>query len=218
MLNAIEAYRVELNVDTNGWGEELYKALIYAERIVDNMNTNFGAYLESPPGISTIDNLEWALCQVVSRGIAGSSVHGLLRLVPVVDLINHDADAGSIVELDGNERIIDGDFLDTISEFDNGTIVVRSMRHGRLRPLRRGQELMVNYNVPYYTPLDWFVYSGFVPPERTGPWFKLDAVIPPVRRDGPFAFEYGDPDEHFQRKEEQLLQHIRNAERLSARG
>jgi hypothetical protein len=218
MLNAIEAYRVELDVDTNGWGEELYKALIYADRIVENINNNFGSFLESPPGISSIENIRWALCQVVSHGIAGSSEHGSLRLVPVVDLINHDADAGGIVELDGKERIVNGDFLDAISEFDNGTIVVRSMRHGRLRPLRLGQELLVNYNVPYYTPLDWLVYSGFVPPERTGPWIKMDAVIPPVRRDGPFAFEYGDPGEHLQRKEEQLLHHIRNAEAASARG
>jgi hypothetical protein len=218
MLKAIEAYRVEWDVDTNGWGEEIYKALIYAERIIDNMNKNFGPYLETPPGISMIDNLSWALCQVVSRGIAGSASHGMLRLVPVIDLINHDADAAGIVELEGNERKADGYFMDSLSEMDNGTFVIRSMRHGRLRPLRLGQELMVNYNVPYYTPLDWFVYSGFVPPERSGPWIKLDAVLPPVRRDGPFAYDFGDPDEDWKRKEEQLLQRVKDAEALYTDG
>ena len=214
ILNAIEAYRVEWDVDTNGWGEETYKALIYAERIIENLNKNFGPYLERPPGISTIDNLRWALCQVVSRGIAGSALHGMLRLVPAIDLINHDANAAGIVELEGNERKADGYFMDALSEMDNGTFVIRSMRHGRLRPLRLGQELMVNYNVPYYTPLDWFVYSGFVPPERSGPWIKLDAVLPPVRRDGPFAYDFGDPNEDWERKEEQLLQRVREAEAL----
>jgi hypothetical protein len=212
MLNAIEAYRVEWDVDTNGWGEELYKALIYAERIVDNLETHFSSYIETPPGMTSRENLQWALCQVVSRGIAGSSIHGSLRLVPVVDLINHDADAAGIVELDGTERIQDGDFLDAISELDNGTFVIRSMRYGRLRALRQGQELMVNYNVPYYTPLDWFVYSGFVPPERCLPWYKMDAVIPPVRRDGPFAFATGDAEGHYKRKEERLLQYIKEVE------
>jgi hypothetical protein len=214
MLNAIEAYRVEWDVDTNGWGEELYKALIYSERIVENLNKHFGSYLETPPGISTLDNLRWALCQVVSRGIAGSRLHGMLRLVPVVDLINHDADAAGIVELEGNERIADGYFMDSLSELDNGTFVIRSMRHGRLLPLRLGQELMVNYNVPYYTPLDWFVYSGFVPPERSRPWIKIDAVLPPVRRDGPFAYDFGDPEEQLKRKEEQLMQRVKDAEAL----
>ena len=214
MLNAIEAYRVEWDVDTNGWGEELYKAYIYAERIIENMKTNFGTYIYTPPGMTTIENLRWALCQVVSRGIAGSAEHGTLRLVPVVDLINHDADAGGIVEVEGHERKADGYFMDAVSEIDNGSFVIRSMRHGRLRPLRMGQELMVNYNVPYYTPLDWFVYSGFVPPERSRPWIKLDAVLPPVRHDGPFAHEFGDSDEDWKRKEDQLLQRVKEAEAL----
>lgn len=87
------------------------------------------------------------------------------------------------------------------------------MRHGRMHSLRYGQELMVNYNVPYYTPLDWLVYSGFVPPARSQPWFKMDAVLPPVRRDGPFTTEYGgNIEEYWKRKEEELRQYVRSVE------
>lgn len=46
---------------------------------------------------------------------------------------------------------------------------------------------MVNYNVPAYSPLDWFVSLGFVPPERWHQWQMIDAALPRVRRDRPFA-------------------------------
>ena len=72
-------------------------------------------------------------------------------------------------------------------ESDGGTFVVRSLRHGRRKALRLGQELMVNYNIPHYSALDWLVTSGFVPPERYQNWQKLDAPLPRIRRDGPFA-------------------------------
>ena len=63
---------------------------------------------------------------------------------------------------------------------------MRSLRHGRRKPLRKGQELLVNYNVPHYSPLDWMVNLGFVPPERWGPWHKVEPVMPQLRRDGHF--------------------------------
>jgi hypothetical protein len=211
MLNAIEAYKYELDVDTNGWAEELYKAMLYGERIAEALNEDYGSHLKSPNGVTSLENIQWSLCQVASRATAGSEKHGSLRMVPVLDLINHDADAGGFVELSGKERLEHGDFVDS-TEDDSGTIVVRSLRHGRRKPLREGQELLVNYNVPYYTPLDWFVSLGFVPPERWGPWQKIDPVLPQVRRDGPFAEDTPPAGDLWKMKEAQLLHHLRNSE------
>ena len=108
-------------------------------------------------------------------------------MVPLIDMINHDATAGGFVELTGKERLENGDFVDSLTEEDSGTFVVRSLRHGRRRALKVGQELLVNYNVPHYSPLDWFVSLGFVPPERWGKWKKVDSALPRIRRDGPFG-------------------------------
>ena len=107
-------------------------------------------------------------------------------MIPMFDMINHDSNAGGFVEITGNERLWEFDFMDA-SEEDSGTFVVRSLRHGRRKALKKGQELLVNYNVPHYSPLDWFVSLGFVPRERWARWQKMDAALPRVRRDGPFA-------------------------------
>jgi hypothetical protein len=213
LLDALEAYRDELNVDTNGWAEELLKATIHAERIIEALNADYGSYIQNPPGVSPLGNIQWALCQVASRATAGSRKHGSLRLIPMLDLINHDAEAGGFVELRGNERIDQGDFVDAVED-DSGTIVVRSLRHGRRRALRKGQELLVNYNVPHYAPLDWLVNMAFVPRERWEAWQKVDAVLPQVRRDGPFVDEKNAPslEEMLQLREEKLLHHLRNAD------
>lgn len=74
------------------------------------------------------------------------------------------------------------DFVEATEE-DGGMFVVRSLRHGRRKALRPGQELMVNYNIPHYSPLDWFVSMGFIAPERQQPWQKVDAALPQIRRD-----------------------------------
>jgi hypothetical protein len=108
-------------------------------------------------------------------------------MVPLMDMINHDASAGGFVELTGKERLENGDFMDALAEEDSGAFVVRSLRHGRRKALKVSQELLVNYNVPHYSPLDWFVSLGFVPPERWSKWQKMDAALPKIRRDGPFA-------------------------------
>jgi hypothetical protein len=79
-------------------------------------------------------------------------------------------------------RIAHGDFVEA-TEDDAGTFVVRSLRHGRRKALKKGQELLVNYNVPHYSPLDWFVSLGFVPPERQHKWQKIDPALPRVRTD-----------------------------------
>lgn len=88
----------------------------------------------------------------------------------------------------------ESDFIQA-TEDDAGTFVVRSLRHGRRKALRKGQELLVNYNVPHYSPLDWFVSLGFVPPERQTKWQKIDAALPRVRQDlyGVMVDEEGSP-------------------------
>ena len=216
-LDAVKAYGTELGVDTNGWPRELSKASKYAENIASGLARDYGSFIKAMEGVSVFDNLQWALCQVASRATAGSDNHGALRLVPLMDMINHDANAGGFVELRGDERFENGDFVNATEE-DAGTFVVRSLRHGRRKPLKKGQviysmwhllvnyshvsnfkcvsmncsfgipqELMVNYNVPQYSPLDWFISLGFVPPERWRQWQKVDSALPKVRQDGPYS-------------------------------
>lgn len=187
LLDSINALREELGVDVGGWPGELLKATQYAERIVNALSQDYGSFLQHPKGVSQLENIEWALCQVASRAIAGSQKHGSLRLIPLVDLINHDNNAAGFVELKGSEKLDSGDFIDSVLEDDSGAFVVRSRRNGRRKALKVGQELLVNYNVPHYSPLDWFVSVGFVPPERWGGWDKIDSALPKIRMDGPLG-------------------------------
>jgi hypothetical protein len=180
ILDMLQVLHVEHDVETEGWSTELIKASQYASKIVESLNRDYGPYLERPPGVTGYDNLEWALCHVASRATAGDEKHGSLRLVPLMDMINHDATAGGFIELTGQENYEAGDFVQA-TETDAGTFVVRSLRHGRRRPLAPGQELLVDYNVPNYAPLDWLISTGFVPPERWGRWHKVDRVWPPTR-------------------------------------
>ena len=204
MLDAIAVYREQLGVDTQGWEGELLKATAYSESMVDALTNDFGSVLAKPTpdtsqkdskkkekkstvsksNLTIKDTIAWALCQVASRATAGNEKHGSLRLVPIVDMINHHLSAGGFLELTGKERIDNGDPMNA-SEDDAGTFIVRSLRHGRWKPLKLGQELLVNYNVPQYSALDWLVSLGFVPEERWDPWIKLDPALPPLRRDGP---------------------------------
>ena len=186
MLDSINAYRDELGLDVNGWENELLKATQYSQRIASGLTKDYGSFITHPTGISALENIEWALCTVASRATGGSQKHGSLRLVPILDMVNHDANAGGFVELTGKERLENDDFADA-SEDDSGAFVIRSLRHGRRKALRKGQELLANYNVPHYSALDWFVSLSFVPPERWNKWQKVDAALPRMRRDGPFA-------------------------------
>ncbi len=186
VLDTINALRDEVGMDVDGWPGELIRATEYSERIVSGLASDYGSFLQHPKGMSAKTNIRWALCQVASRATAGYQKHGALRMIPLIDMLNHDAQAGGFVELTGEERLEEGDFVDA-QETDSGTFVVRSLRYGRRKALRMGQELMVNYNVPHYSALDWLVSSGFVPPERYQNWQKLDAPLPRIRRDGPFA-------------------------------
>jgi len=187
-LDSIAAMADELNLEVQGWPTEISKASHYADRIAQALARDYGSYLKTPASISVQGNLQWALCQVASRATAGSEKHGSLRLLPLLDQLNHDSTGGGLVELTGTERLEDGDFLDA-TEQESGAFVVRALRHGRRRALKVGQELVINYNVPHFTPLDWFISVGFVPPERWKPWVKIDPVLPRVRQDGPFDVE-----------------------------
>lgn len=214
MLDAISAYG-ELGTDVQGWPGELVRATSYADKMAESLDDLYGEYLSTPKDVSSLDNIKWALCQVASRAIAGSEKHGALRLIPVVDLINHDFFASGYVELSGKERLQKGDYVDATEE-EGGDFVVRSMRHGRPKPLRKGQELMVNYNVPTYSPLDWLVSMGFVPPERRGKWQKLEPVLPRVRSDGPFASREHqrkrneEPPNPLKEREAEILEYLRS--------
>lgn len=181
MLDALAVLREELGVQTEGWPEELSRATTYAQKIADALTKDYGQYIKSPPDKSAAENIAWSLCQVASRATAGSEKHGTLRLVPMIDQINHDENAGGFIELTGRERIENGDFIDA-TEDDSGAFVVRSLRHGRRKPLKVGQELLANYNVPHYSPLDWFVSLGFVPPEKQTPWEMIEPVLPRIRK------------------------------------
>ena len=181
ILDQLEMLQYEFDVETAGWSTELLKAAQYASKIAESLARDYGAYLQTPPGLTPAQNLEWALCHVASRATAGSEKYGALRLVPLADMINHDATAGGFVEMRGDESWTKGDFVESTGPHDAGAFVVRSLRNGRRRPLKVGQELMVNYNVPHYSPLDWLVSTGFLPPERWGKWHKVDRVWPPQR-------------------------------------
>lgn len=142
MLDAIAVLGNELGVNVNGWPRELAKASKYAEKIVAGLARDYGSVIKNPDGVSLQDNLQWALCQVASRATAGSDKYGTLRLVPMMDMINHDANAGGFVELTGEERFEKGDFVNIKEEeagVMSGMFVVRSLRHGRRKPLRKGQ-------------------------------------------------------------------------------
>lgn len=177
VVDIVTAMSVEMGTDVQGWPNEISKAAEMAERIVQSLSRATGENLAKRPGVEDVtENIRWALCQVASRAIAGREHLGSLRLVPVLDMINHDAAADKFTEVTGKEKLEDGFFLDA-DENHEGTFVVRSQRHGERKPLRRGQELMANYNIPAYSPLDWFLNMGYIPPERAGKWTMLEAGL-----------------------------------------
>jgi len=199
-LDTIAAMAIRAKMDVNGWPGEITKASEMGERMAEALANDYGPFLTIPAGVSAFATIQWSLCQVSSRAMAGSEEYGALRLVPMVDMINHDASAARIVELDGMESISSipfrkpssrreyisrmyrkwSSFVDS-EESDAGSFVIRSVRHGRRKPLKKGQELLINYNVPNYSPLDWFINMGFVPPERSGNWKKIDGALPRVK-------------------------------------
>lgn len=162
----------ELGMDVSGWPEEMTKSSERAKLMAKSLFETYGAFIARHPDFTTLESIEWALCHVASRATAGSDRHGALRLVPAVDMINHDIHSELFIEVtDTNESQI------TIQESELGSIYVVSMRYGKVQPLRTGQELLVDYSVPDYSALDWFISMGFVPPERQTPWIKAPGFI-----------------------------------------
>ncbi len=182
-LETISIMGVHLGMDVNGWPGELSKASDRAYVIAEGLARDYGPYIHTVKGMTPFESIQWALCNVASRATAAADKYGALRLVPMLDMINHDVVAGGFEELGGAERLSRGNYVDATEE-DSGTFIVRSLRHGRRKPLRKGQELLVNYNVPNYSPLDWFVSLGFVPPERSGKWTKVEDALPKSRTYG----------------------------------
>jgi len=187
VVDVLTAMSVEMGTDVQGWPNEISKAADMSEKIVLTLSRAFGETLakrSNVPDVTT--NIRWALCQVASRAVAGRDEHGSLRLVPMMDIINHDLAADKFTELTGKEKMEDGHFLDA-DENQAGAFVVRSQRHGERKRLKKGQELMANYNVPSYSPLDWFLNMGYIPPERAGKWTMLEAGLPRNYRGAGFS-------------------------------
>mmetsp|Transcript_11121 Transcript_11121/g.20811 ORF Transcript_11121/g.20811 Transcript_11121/m.20811 type:complete len:477 (+) Transcript_11121:51-1481(+) len=182
-LQTVEFMAIELGMDVYGWPGEIKKAGQRSQMIVQGLAKDYGEYIQpsSKDDAWTLSVLHWSFCQVASRATAGSDRFGALRLVPMADMVNHYVDAGGFWEIlsreDKNTRLPQNEYLVDETGKDAGTFVVRSLRLGRRNPLMKGQELLVNYNVPQYSPLDWFISMGFVPPERMRRLEKIDGVF-----------------------------------------
>jgi len=184
-MDTVALLRDRFGADVNGWPAEITKAAEYAERISASLARDYGNYIKIPQGWNAYNAIQWSLCQVASRATGGSRIYGSLRLVPLLDMINHNVDAGGFVELLGHERVDeeDGSFYNA-TETDAGAFVVRNMKKGRPVKLKKGDEILANYNVPDYSPLDWFLNLGFIPPERRIKWTMVDSALPKMKRRG----------------------------------
>ena len=201
-FDAITTLGLDIGTDVNSWPDEVLKASDHADRIAMALNADYGRFLETVYGDTAYDSIRWSLCQVFSRAIGGHSEHGNLRLIPVLDLVNHYLHASPSKELNGHESYdhekksvaTQHDFSDWVDaeESDEGAFVLRNTLYGKHKPLKKGQELLANYNVPHYSPLDWFINLGFVPRERMIRWEKLkpafetqqqgEPKVPPKKR------------------------------------
>jgi hypothetical protein len=200
-LDVISTMGEQYGLDVNGWPAELHRAFNYADQIVSSLTQTYGSYIAIAKGVSVHNVLHWSLCHVSSRAIGGKELDPKtgqpivgrtkkksLRLVPLLDLINHDVTAGMVHELlpisktkNSSLPWEDGVHYSNIQENERGAFVIRNMRHGKHLPLTKGQELLINYNIPEYSALDWFLLMSFVPPERMDRWVKVESAFPRVR-------------------------------------
>ena len=191
-FDAITTLGLDIGMNVNSWPDEVLKASDHADRMARALNADYGRFLETVYGETSYDSIRWSLCQVFSRAIGGHSEHGNLRLIPVLDMVNHYLYASPSKELNGHESYFhekksvatQHDFSDWVDaeESDAGTFVLRNTLYGKHKPLRKGQELLANYNVPHYSPLDWFINLGFVPRERMRRWERLKPAFEPEQR------------------------------------
>lgn len=149
----------------------------YSHRVSNGMTKDYGEYLTqiSWPKEWKEDSslaLQWGLCIVASRGTGSNLYPGSttlntsagIRLIPLADLINHQYTSGGYIELSGREKISSGDIMDA-SPDDAGAFVVLNNSMWKDDDDGSSSEITVNYNLPEYRAVDWFLSLGFVPPE-----------------------------------------------------
>lgn len=157
--------------------EDVEAGLAYAHRVSTGMASDYGEYLAKSAWPKdwqgeTSNALLWGLCTVSSRGTAANQIPGDseggtgIRLVPLADMANHDLLSAGFIELSGVERVANGGFVDASSS-DAGSFVIRSVwgADWKTKELDVGDEITVNYNLPYYGAVDWYMSLGFVPAE-----------------------------------------------------
>ena len=159
--------------------EDVEAGLAYANRVSTGMASDYGEYLAKSAWPKDWKNdasqaLLWGLCTVSSRGTAANQIPGDsefgtgIRLVPLADMANHDLLSAGFIELSGDERVANGGFVDASSS-DAGTFVIRAVwgADWKTKELDVGDEITVNYNLPYYGAVDWYMSLGFVPREAS---------------------------------------------------
>mmetsp|Transcript_29824 Transcript_29824/g.59046 ORF Transcript_29824/g.59046 Transcript_29824/m.59046 type:complete len:594 (+) Transcript_29824:76-1857(+) len=162
----------DAGVDAYGWFNEVNKARENADRIVLNLSRYYGSYIYSL-GVKHKPSflLQWALCHVTSRGIVADPRHGRLRLVPILDMVNHDNVAGGFDEDQGKNK------TEAWTESLDGSLLLKNTRNGRNKVPKPGRELFANYNLNTYSRLDSFINLVFVPYEKLQPWSHLEAGL-----------------------------------------
>lgn len=136
----------------------------YVGRVSNGMAGDYGPYLAKKYWPKTWKGeaaraIEWALCIVSSRGTAASPATGggSTRLVPFADMFNHNLQSDGFFELTEDEINSQAD------EPFEGSFIIR--RKSGIKGILPGEEITVNYNLVGYSPEDWFLSHGFVPPE-----------------------------------------------------
>lgn len=157
IVDVLTALALEMGTDVHGWPNEISKASDMMDKIAGSL-IGFASFLEY--NTSKFKNrheaLRWSLCQVASRAVAGKEKYGRLRLVPMMDMINHDEEADMFIELNGDESMQNGHFIGALEE-DAGAFVVRSQRHGRRKVLKKGQVCTLKIVEPFIQSLV-FIY------------------------------------------------------------
>mmetsp|Transcript_29823 Transcript_29823/g.59044 ORF Transcript_29823/g.59044 Transcript_29823/m.59044 type:complete len:512 (+) Transcript_29823:76-1611(+) len=134
----------------------------------------FSQYLSVPRTLSIPTfsiHFPLAFCHVTSRGIVADPRHGRLRLVPILDMVNHDNVAGGFDEDQGKNK------TEAWTESLDGSLLLKNTRNGRNKVPKPGRELFANYNLNTYSRLDSFINLVFVPYEKLQPWSHLEAGL-----------------------------------------